>query len=152
MEPDILRVSVGGKVTIGARNLLRNIFCRSVELGYYPTAWSLRVGFVELMQRDAYLVLGYIPARIDSFMGLPITISGSGLQNRLITATGSMAVPELEDVPRTRSYADDRIAKWLTGLSVSDPAQKPSVSYCHPASRKRKVRFPPHSGHSASAQ
>ena len=107
MEPKILRVSVAGNVKIGARKLLRDIFCRSVEFGYYPTAWSLRVGFVELMQRDAYLVLGYIPARIDSFMGLPITISGSGLQNRLITATGSMAVPEREDVPRTRSYAND---------------------------------------------
>ena len=75
--------------------------------GDYPTAWSLRVGFVELIQQDTYRVLGYKADRIDSFLGLPITMCPSGSRNQLITATGSISIPELEAIWRTQSYAND---------------------------------------------
>lgn len=94
-------------VTKGARNLLRETFSRSVERGDYPTAWSLRVGFVELIQQDTYRILGYKADRIDSFLGLPITMCPSGSRNQLITATGSISIPELEAIWRTQSYAND---------------------------------------------
>lgn len=106
MRPDVrsnvFQISTQADAAAGVRNLLRETFLRSIERGDYPTAWSFRVGFLELIQRDTYLVLGYRPEKVDSFLGLPISVCASGSQNRLITGTGSTAIPELEAVRRTQ--------------------------------------------------
>lgn len=92
---------------IGVRKRLRTTFSRSVERGEYPTAWSLRLEFVELLQRDTYLVLGYKPEKVDSFLGLPIIICPAGSPDQLITETGSMTVAQLKDVWPGNSHAND---------------------------------------------
>lgn len=107
IQPNPIRGSKDSNVAIGARTLLRQTICQCIASGDYPTTWSLRIGFVELIQLDTHLVLGYKPDRVDIFMGLPITTCPSGTQNRLITTTGSIAIPDLGAVRRTKSYAND---------------------------------------------
>ena len=102
---DSFTVATHSDAAAGVRNLLRETFCRSVDRGEYPTAWSLRVGFIDLIKRDTYLVLGYEPEKVESFLGLPILICAAGSQNRLVTATGSMAIPENDAVRWTTSRA-----------------------------------------------
>lgn len=78
------------------RNLLRDQFSASVERGEYPTGWLLRIDSIELLALDTELVLGYKPKRIGGFMALPITVCPPGSANRLVTASGVVAVPERE--------------------------------------------------------
>jgi hypothetical protein len=79
---------------VGMRKLLRDEFSASVERGEYPVSWLLRVGSIELLALDTEVVLGYRPKRINEFMALPITVCPPGSANRLITATGVVALPE----------------------------------------------------------
>lgn len=101
-EPNNFHLYQKTDLSIGVRKLLRDTFSQSVERGDYPTAWSLRPGFVELLQRDTLVVLGYKADKVETFMGLPIEICAADTANRLITSTGNMAVAELGVLRRVR--------------------------------------------------
>ncbi len=79
---------------MGSRDTLRDAFVRAGQRGEVTISWRLRSGYVEQLAEDTRRVLGYKPAKLTSFLGLPIEICPFGAPNALVTSAGTVMLTE----------------------------------------------------------